>query len=79
VQGTRHEVLVEQRADVNRISGYDPRMFRYRPTITLGAERLAPFHGGPATLRLTVFGGQKLLHTPPPHMRELRVQLAPAP
>lgn len=77
VQGDRHEILLEQHGDVNHTSGYDPRMFRYRPKITLGAEHLSHLHGGPAVLRLTVFGAQKLLHVPPPRMRELPVELAP--
>ena len=36
------------------------------------------FHAGGATLRLTGFGGQKLLHTPAPRVRELRVELRAA-
>jgi hypothetical protein len=78
VQGDRHEILLEQRADHNRISGYDPRLFRYTPKITIGAEHIARLHTGPATLRLTVFGGQKLLHVPPPRVREVQVTLSPA-
>jgi hypothetical protein len=77
VQGAQHEILLEQRGDVNRISAYDPRVFRYTPTVTIGAEVLSRFHAGPAALRLTVFGGQKLLHTPPARVRELQVRLAP--
>src|SRR5688572_5822252 len=34
VQGARSEVLHEQRASVNGISGLDPRVFRYTPTVT---------------------------------------------
>ena len=77
VQGDRHETLLEQRAGTNRISAYDPRLFRYTPSVTIGPELLARFRAGPAALRLTVFGGQKLLHTPAPRVRQLQVSLSP--
>jgi hypothetical protein len=77
VQGAQHEILLEQRAATNRISAYDPRVFRYTPRVTIGPELLSRFRAGPAALRLTVFGGQKLLHTPPCRVRELQVRLAP--
>jgi hypothetical protein len=77
VQGAQHKVLIEQRAGVNRINTYDPRLFRYTPRITITPEFLSGFRPGPAVLRLTVFGGQKLLRTPAPRVRELTVRLAP--
>ena len=77
VQGAQHEVLLEQRAGRNRISAYDPRLFRYTPKVTIGPEVLSRFRAGPAALRVTVFGGQKLLHTPAPRVRELQVSLSP--
>ena len=77
VQGAQHEILHEQRAGRNRISAYDPRLFRYTPSVTIGPELLSRFRAGPAALRLTVFGGQKLLRTPAPRVRELQVRLAP--
>jgi hypothetical protein len=77
VQGAQHEILLEHRAGVNRISAYDPRLFRYTPRVTIGPELRSRFRAGPAALRLTVFGGQKLLHTPAPRVRELEVRLAP--
>ena len=79
VQGDQRETLLEQRSDRNRISAYDPRWFHYTPTVTLGPEVVSRFRAGPATLRLTVFGGQKLLHTPAPRVRELEVRVAPGP
>ena len=75
VQGTRRVVLHEQRARVGSISALDPRLFRYTPTVTITPGTLAPFEPGPATLRLTAFGGQKLLRTPAPRVREVRVRL----
>ena len=77
VQGARSEVLHEQRASVNRISGLDPRVFRYTATVAITPVLLARFRAGPATLRVTGFGGQKLLHTPAPRIREYQVRLQP--
>ena len=77
VQGAQREILLEHRAGRNRISAYDPRLFRYTPKVTIGPEVLSRFRAGPAALRLTVFGGQKLLHTPVPRVRELQVSLSP--
>ena len=79
VQGTQREILLEQRARVNNVSAYDPRIFRYRPTVTITPELLARFRTGPATLRVTAFGGMKLLRTPAPRVRELQVRLARTP
>jgi hypothetical protein len=75
VQGTRTMVLVEQVAAVSRVRSIDPRVFRYTPSVTITSTVLGRFEPGPATLRATGFGGQKLLRTPAPRVRELRVQL----
>jgi len=75
VQGEHAETLLEQRARVNSVSAYDPRMFQYTPTIRITGEMLARFSSGPATLRLTGFGGQKLLRTPAPKVREVEVEI----
>lgn len=75
VQGAHTEVLHEQRGALNTISAYDPRVFRYTPTVRITQALLSGFNPGPATLRLTGFGAQKLLHTPAPRVRELAVQL----
>ena len=77
VQRAYSEVLLEQRASVNKISGLDPRVFRYTPTITITPALLAGFRAGPATLRLTGFGGPKLMHTPDARVREQQVRLQP--
>ncbi|AHG93357.1 hypothetical protein J421_5822 (plasmid) [Gemmatirosa kalamazoonensis] len=77
VQGPRREVLLEQRARTNRIRSLDPRVFRYTPTVPITPALLARFRPGPATLRATGFGGQKLLHTPAPRIDELQVRLQP--
>ena len=75
VQGAHSEVLFQQRASVNRVIDLDPRVFRYTPTVTITPAVLGRFHPGPATLRVTGFGGQKLLHVPAPRIRELEVRL----
>jgi hypothetical protein len=75
VQGDHAETLREERTRVNSISAYDPRIFRYERTTTITPEVLSRFAAGPATLRLTGFGSQKLLRTPAPRVRELSVQL----
>ena len=77
VQGTQHEVLFEQRGGVHRVRSLDPRLFRYTPTVTITPAVLARFQTGPATLRVTGFGAQKLLRTPAPRVRELQVRLQP--
>jgi hypothetical protein len=75
VQGTHAETLREERSRVNYISSYDPRVFRYERTTLISPEMLTRFAAGPATLRLTGFGSQKLLQTPAPRVRELAVQI----
>ena len=77
VQGAHTEILLEQRASVNEVSDLDPRVFRYSPTVTITSALLARFHCGPAMLRVTAFGGQKLLRTPAPRIRQLKVYLEP--
>lgn len=76
-QGDRVRVLYEERARVSTVATYDPRVFRYERKIRLSSESLSGFAPGPASLRLTGFGGQKLLRTPAPRIRELPVTIAP--
>lgn len=78
VQGSRSEVMLELRGEVNAISAYDPRVFRYTPSVVVSPALLSRFSAGPATLRLTGFGGHKLLQTPAPRVRELPVLISPA-
>lgn len=75
VQDNHSEVLREERARVATISAYDPRLFEYVRTTTLTRDLLARFKPGPAVVRLTGFGGQKLLQTPEPKVRELPVRI----
>ena len=75
VQGAHAETLREELSRLHSISGYDPRLWRYERTIVITPELLSRFTAGPATLRLTGWGSQKLLRTPAPRVRELVVQL----
>ena len=77
VQGGHSAVLVERRARLSAINTIDPRLFRERGTAVLSAGVLSGFAPGSAVVRLTVFGGQKLLRTPPPRTREYAVNVAP--
>ena len=75
VQGQRAVTLLDRMSRVSTISALDLRLFRYTPTVEITPELLARFSSGPATLRLTGFGAQKLLRTPAPRIRELPVTI----
>jgi hypothetical protein len=75
VQGMHAETLVEQQARVSAVSMYDVRLFRNVRSVAITPELLERFTPGSAKLRLTGFGGQKLLRTPRPRVRELAVEL----
>jgi hypothetical protein len=78
IQGDRTELVHEQLSQFRTQAVFDVRLFRYTPTVTLTEELLSRFQPGPATLRVTGFGSQKLLRTPAPRVSELRVQLITA-
>ena len=75
VQGTHSETLFEERSRVSAVNTYDPRLFEYEKTVTVTPELLERFAPGPATLRLTGFGGPKFFRTPAPRIREVKVEL----
>jgi hypothetical protein len=75
VQGMHAETLLTRRGGMPTIRSYDPRLFRYRPSVVISAGLLGRFSPGPATLRLTGVGMQKLLRTPPNKVREIQVTL----
>jgi hypothetical protein len=77
IQGERKEVLFEQHARFHRIRAIDPRVFRYTPSVTLTPAVLSRFQAGPALLRVTGYGEQKLLRTPAPRVREVPVHIQP--
>lgn len=76
VQGAHSELLMERRGGLPTVRSYDPRLFRYTPTVVITPGMLARFSPGPATLRLTGVGMQKLLRTPPNRVREVQVTLS---
>jgi hypothetical protein len=73
VQGARSVVLMERRGRVSAINTIDPRLFRDSGSAVVSAEVLAGFTPGAATVRLTVFGGEKLLRTPRARRREVAI------
>jgi hypothetical protein len=75
VQSGNSAVLVELRGQKSAIMTIDPRLFRERGTVVLSSQMLSSFKPGPAVVRLTAFGGQKLLRTPPPRTREVAVTI----
>jgi len=75
VQGSHAETLIERHGGLPTVRSYDPRLFRYTPSVVITPELLARFAPGPATLRLTGVGMQKLLRTPPNRVREIQVTL----
>ena len=78
LQETRQETLLEFRGELNRMNVYDVRIYRYLSSVRLTPDVLTRFKPGPAVIRLTGYGGTKLLRTPPPVVREQRV-MVPAP
>ena len=75
VQDTQRETLLEFHGELNRSNMYDVLTYRYRPAVTLTPALLAGFQPGPAVVRLTGYGGSKLLRTPAPVVREQQVIL----
>ena len=75
VQDAHAETIFERRGEVNAVNTYDPRVFDDTGTVTITPELVQRFAPGPATLRLTGFGGPKFFRTPPPRVRVLAVQL----
>lgn len=75
VQGAQHDVLLERHGRLSAINTIDPRLFRVRERVVVSPDVLARFASGPAVVRLTVFGGQKLLRTPAPRVRESAVTI----
>jgi len=75
VQGSHTETLMERRGRLSAINTYDPRLFEAAGQVEITPELLSRFAPGAATIRLIGFGGQKLLHVPPPRVRSLAVEL----
>ena len=78
-QGDRVDTLGAHTIPGNRDGGYDPRPRRGSLRVLLGPHALDGFAPGPARLRATALGRSQWLRTPPPTIREVDVELAPAP
>jgi hypothetical protein len=60
----------------NENASYDPRPKRASASVVLTPASLAPFKPGLALVRATANGGMQWLRTPPPTIREQRVEIA---
>jgi hypothetical protein len=77
VQHAHSETLLERHARMGVAGPFDPRVFRNASEIALTPTALARFKPGPATLRVSGFGGMKLLRTPPTSVSEIAVTIVP--
>jgi hypothetical protein len=77
VQGAIAETLAVKFLPRNANASYDPRPQRGGASVTLSPQQLARFKPGTALVRTTAYGRMQWLHTPPPTVRERRVEIAP--
>jgi hypothetical protein len=77
LQATRAETLAVHQIPKNHNASIDPRWRRDSIVVVLTREQLAAYEPGAATIRARAIGGPQWLRTPPPLVRESRVQLAP--
>ena len=77
VQGARSSTLAERIIPDNHNASIDPRWRRDSIVVVVSPDLLATYERGPATLRATAIGGPQWLRTPPPLIRQTRVNLAP--
>ena len=75
VQGGNARLLVERRGRLGVLDPWDVRFHRNAASVVVTPAMLAGFRSGPATLRLTGVGLQKLLRTPANKIREVEVTL----
>jgi len=76
IQGAVAETLATTFLPRNRLAVYDSRPQRGAASVTLTPAQLARFTSGPAILRATGYGSMQWLRTPPPTIREQRVDLS---
>jgi len=77
IQGTVAETLAVKFLPRNTNASYDPRPQRGSASVVLTPAMLARFTPGPAIVRGTAYGSMQWLRTPPPTVRERRVEIAP--
>ena len=75
IQGAVAETLAVKFLPRNHVASLDPRPQRGTVSVVLTPSTLAQFTSGPAILRVTANGGMQWLRTPPPTIRERRVEL----
>lgn len=76
VQGDTAETLAVRWLPRNQNASYDPRPQRASASVVLTPAHLTAFTPGPAIVRVTAFGNMQWLRTPPPKIREQRVEIA---
>jgi hypothetical protein len=77
IQGPVAETLAVRLLPRNGNASYDPRPQRASASVVLTATHLAAFKPGAALVRATANGGMQWLRTPPPTVREQRVEIPP--
>src|SRR5215471_20880334 len=75
IQGTVAETLAVRWLPRNQNASYDPRPKRASASVVLTRAKLAAFNPGLAFVRATANGGMQWLRTPPPTVRERRVEI----
>jgi len=76
IQGAAAETLATTFLPRNHLAVYDSRPQRGAASVVLTPALLARFTPGPAILRATGYGSMQWLRTPPPTIREQRVELS---
>ena len=75
IQGTRADTLATHEIPKNHNASIDPRWRRDSIVVVLTPSLLAGYEPGSATIRAHAIGGPQWLRTPPPLVRESRIQL----
>ena len=75
IQGSHTEKLDVLELRGNEFGFFDPRSKHAAQKVILTANQLAPFQSGDALLRATATGRPQWGRTPPPVIRELRVEI----
>ena len=75
IQGTYSETLGILNVRGNEVAFFDPRSRHATQRVTIDTDVLTRFQSGEAQLRATAFGRPQWGRTPPPVVRELRVEI----
>lgn len=76
IQGTRSETLGVLHLRGNEFGFLDPRAKQASQKVAIGSDVLTRFQPGEAQLRATAIGRPQWGRTPPPVVRELRVEIS---